>query len=76
MVWELKPRKVGNSVGIILPKEALARFDAEEGDAIYLADASDGGFRLAASNSAFARKMKAAGSLSRRYRRALKELAN
>lgn len=75
MVLELKLRKVGNSVGMVLPKEALARLNAGDGDAVYLTDAGDGGFRLTASNPEFARKMKAAESLSRRYRHALKELA-
>jgi putative addiction module antidote len=75
MVLELKLRKVGNSVGLVLPKEALAHLNAGDGDALYLTDATDGGFRLTASNPEFARKMKAAESLSRRYRHALKELA-
>ena len=75
MVLELKLRKVGNSVGLVLPKQALARLNAEEGDAVYLTAATDGGFRLTANNPEFARKMKAAESLSRRYRHALKELA-
>jgi putative addiction module antidote len=75
MVLLLKLRKVGNSVGLVLPKDALARLNADEGDAIYLTDAADGGFRLTANNPEFARKMKAAASLSRRYRHAMKELA-
>ena len=75
MVLELKLRKVGNSLGLILPKKALARLNAENGDAIYLTESTDGGFRLTASNPDFARKMKAAANLSRRYRHALKELA-
>ena len=32
MVLELKFRKVGNSVGVVLPKEALARLNLGEGD--------------------------------------------
>jgi putative addiction module antidote len=75
MVLELKLRRVGNSVGLVLPREALARLNAEEGDAVFLSEATDGGFRLTASNPEFARKMHAAESLSRRYRNALKELA-
>jgi len=74
MVLELKLRKVGNSVGLVLPKEALARLNADSGDAVFLTDATDG-FRLTASNPEFARKLKAAENLSRRYRHALKELA-
>jgi len=75
MVLEIKLRKVGNSVGLVLPKEALARLNADEGDDVYLTDSTEGGFRLTASTPEFARKMKAAESLSRRYRHALKELA-
>jgi putative addiction module antidote len=75
MVLELKLRKVGNSVGLILPKEALARLNAVEGDAVYLTEATPRGFRLTASNPDFAHKMKIAQRLSRRYRNALKELA-
>lgn len=75
MVLELKLRKVGNSVGLVLPKEALGRLNAEEGDLIYLTETTEGGFRLTASNPEFAEKMKVAERLSRRYRHALKELA-
>ncbi len=75
MVVELKLRKVGNSVGLVLPKEALARLNVEEGDALYLTETSDRGFRITANNPGFAQKMKVAERLSRRYRHALKELA-
>jgi putative addiction module antidote len=75
MVFRLKLRKVGNSVGLVLPKEALSRLNADNGDAVFLTETTDGGFRLTASNPDFARKMKAAESVSRRYRNALKELA-
>jgi putative addiction module antidote len=75
MVYELKLRKVGNSVGMVLPKEALARLNAAAGDALYLSETTDSGFRLTASSPEFARKMQVADSLSRRYRHALKELA-
>ena len=72
---ELKLRKVGNSVGVVLPKEALARLNADDGDAIHLTDTPDGGFRVTAANPEFARELKVAERLSRRYRHALKELA-
>jgi putative addiction module antidote len=75
MVLELKLRKVGNSTGLVLPREALARLNADEGDAVYLTETTDGGFRLTASNPEFAHKMKVAERLGRRYRHALKELA-
>jgi putative addiction module antidote len=75
MVLELRLRKIGNSVGIVLPKEALARLNADDGDAVYLSETTDGGFRITANNPEFGRKMKVAENLSRRYRHALKELS-
>jgi putative addiction module antidote len=75
MVLKLKLRKVGNSVGLVLPKEALARLNADDGDLVYLTETTDGGFRLTSGNPKFGRKMKAAESVIRRYRNALRELA-
>jgi putative addiction module antidote len=75
MVLELKLRKVGNSVGLVLPKQALARLRAGEGDTVVFTEASDGGFRITATNPGFAEKMAAAERISRRYRHALRELA-
>jgi len=78
MVLELKLRKVGNSVGVVLPKEALARLNVAEGDTVTLTDAPEGGLRVTpatAGREQFARQMKAAESVIRRYRNTLRELA-
>lgn len=75
MIVELKLRKVGNSVGVVLPKEALARLNAAEGDTLFLTEGADGAFRVTAQSPDFAKKMKVFESLSRRYRNALQELA-
>jgi putative addiction module antidote len=75
VVIELKVRKIGNSVGVVLPKEVLARLKVEEGDAVCLTDASDGTLRLAAANSEFARQMEAVQDVVSRYRNTLRELA-
>jgi putative addiction module antidote len=75
MVVELKLRKVGNSVGVVLPKEALSRMNVTEGDSVFLTETPDGGLRVTAESPDFAKKMKVIESLSRRYRNALKELA-
>ena len=75
MVLELKLRRVGNSVGVVIPKEALGRLNVQEGDTIVLTETTDGGFRLTATNPGFAEKMAVAEKLSRRYRNALSELA-
>jgi putative addiction module antidote len=75
MFSESKSRKVGNSLGAIIPKEVADRLNIEEGAALYFTEAPDGGVRLTANNPEFAKKMAVADSLSRRYRNALRELA-
>jgi len=74
MMLELKVRKIGNSLGLVLPKEALAQLKVEEGDTVTLTEAQDG-VRLTASNPEFAKSMEVFESLNRRYRNALRELA-
>ena len=74
MVLELKLRKVGNSVGLVLPREALAHLKVEEGDTVTLTESQDG-MRLTASNPEFAKTMAVFESLNRRYRNTLRELA-
>lgn len=75
MVVELKLRQLGNSVGTVIPKEALARLNAQEGDTLYLSESPEGGFRLTASDPEFAKTMEVAEAGMRRYRNALRELA-
>lgn len=74
MTLELKLRKVGNSVGLVLPKEVLAHLRVDEGDTVTLTEAQDG-VRLTASNPEFAKSMAVFEHLNRRYRNALRELA-
>jgi putative addiction module antidote len=38
----LKLTQIGNSVGVILPKEVLARLKVEKGDTLFLTDAVNG----------------------------------
>ncbi|MBP9224263.1 MAG: AbrB/MazE/SpoVT family DNA-binding domain-containing protein [Verrucomicrobiales bacterium] len=71
---ELKVRKIGNSLGIVLPKEVLSHLNVEEGDTMTLTESQDG-VRLTASNPEFAKSMAVFESLNRRYRSALRELA-
>jgi putative addiction module antidote len=75
MVRELKLRKIGNSVGVVLPKEVLSYLKVEEGDTVCVTEAPDGSVRVGASSAEFTRQMEAADEIVRRYRNALKELA-
>ena len=75
MVLDLKLRKIGNSVGLVLPKEALAHLHADEGDSVTLTEAADGRLLLSTSKAAVSEQLKIAQSLMQRYRNTLRELA-
>lgn len=75
MAIETKVRKIGNSLGIVLPKEALAALKVEEGATLYLTEAPQNSLRVTPEQPGFKEKMEVAGSLMRRYRNALRELA-
>lgn len=71
---KVKLRKIGNSVGVTLPKEALARLQVREGDELYLTTDSDG-MHLRPHDPLFEKKMELFERTNRRFRNALKELA-
>mgnify|MGYP006299919663 CR=1 FL=1 len=71
---KVKVTTVGNSVGIVLPKEALAKLHAEKGDVLYLIDTPEG-ITLTPYRPDFATQLDAAETVMRRYRNALRELA-
>jgi putative addiction module antidote len=72
---ELKVRKIGNSLGVVLPKEAISRLHAEEGDRLFLVEAPDGAYQLTPYDPAFEKKMKKAEELIGRYRNTLRALS-
>jgi putative addiction module antidote len=72
---ELKLRKIGNSLGVVLPKEAVARLNVGDGERLYLSEAPEGGYRLTPYDPAFALKMTKAEDIARRYRNTLRKLA-
>jgi putative addiction module antidote len=65
---------IGNSAGIILPKEMLARLKVEKGDTLYVSETS-AGFQLSPYDEEFGAKMEVADRVVRRYRDAFKKLA-
>ena len=70
----LTVRKVGNSLGVILPAEATAFLHVKEGDVLHLTESPDG-YRITPYDPEFERAMVAAEDLMTRYRNALRELA-
>jgi putative addiction module antidote len=65
---------IGNSAGIILPKETLARMNLEKGDVLYINETPTG-FHFSPYDEEFAAKMEVADRVVRRYRDAFKKLA-
>ena len=43
---ELKVRKIGNSLGVVLPKEAISRLRAGDGDRLFLVEGPNGAYQL------------------------------
>ncbi len=75
MTMKTKVRKIGNSYGIVLPKEALQAMMVKEGSTLYLTEAPESSLQITPERPGFEEKMKVAEGLMRRYRNALRELA-
>jgi putative addiction module antidote len=73
-VIQLKLTRIGNSVGAILPKEALARMHVDAGDTVYLTDAPDG-YRITPYDPDFAHQMGVAEGVMKKRRAVLRGLA-
>lgn len=71
---KLKITAIGNSAGVILPRELLARLRLAKGDAVYATELPDG-IKLAPFDPALARQMEAAVRVMRKRRTLLKKLA-
>ena len=70
----LKITRIGNSLGVILPKEITARLKLAKGDEIAAIDTPNG-VELSPYDPAFDEKMKTARRISKKYRNALRKLA-
>jgi putative addiction module antidote len=71
----LKLRKVGNSVGLVLPKEVLGHLRVGEGEDVFLIEGPNNSYRLTSFDPAFRKKMEKAEDIMARYRNTLRELA-
>ena len=71
---ELKVTTVGNSTGIVLSKEILAKLRVDKGDKLYVTE-TPSGIELTAYNPEFAVQMDAAEEIMRQDRDVLKKLA-
>jgi putative addiction module antidote len=71
----LKLTQIGNSVGVILPKEALAKLGVAKGDALYLTEAPGGDMRISAYDEGVAEDVSLGEAFMDRYRDTFRALA-
>ena len=71
---KLKITTVGNSAGIVLPKELMARLRLEKGDALYATELPDG-IKLSPFDPQLADQMEVAEKVMREDRNVLRKLA-
>jgi len=70
----LKVRKIGNSLGVVLPKEVLAKLRVSEGDELSVSETPNG-VALTRHDAELQEQIEAARRAMKRYRNALRELA-
>ncbi len=66
--------QIGNSLGIILPKEALTRLKVGKGDVLHLTESPDG-VRITPYDPQFEQQMVKARAVMKKRRSVLRELA-
>jgi putative addiction module antidote len=71
---KVKITQVGNSMGILLPKEALAKMKTGKGDTLYLVEGPDG-YTLTPYSQDFEEQMTAAEAALKNYRNTFRKLA-
>jgi putative addiction module antidote len=72
---KLKVRKVGNSLGLVLPKEVVSRLHTGEGEEVFLLEGPNNTYRITPFDPAFEKKMAKAEEIMTRYRNTLHSLA-
>ena len=70
----LKLTQIGNSVGLILPKEVLTRLKLEKGDTVFVTETPDG-VAVTRYDPTFEEQMDAARTIMKKRRATLHELA-
>ena len=72
---EIKVRKFGNSLGVVLPKEVIQRLKTRDGEALFLVEGPHGTYQITPYDPEFEKKMTKADDILRRYRNTLRALA-
>jgi putative addiction module antidote len=74
-VVELKVRKFGNSLGVVLPKEVINRLQTGDGEKLFLIESEAGDYRLTPYDPAFEKQMEKIEDVMSRYRNTLRALS-
>lgn len=73
-MYALKLTQIGNSVGVVLPKELLAQLHVGKGDTLFATESPEG-IRLTPFDPVFEQQMEAARQIMKKRRNVLRELA-
>ena len=73
--YVLQIRKIGNSLGFILPKDLLARLDLKEGDKMHVVEQAERGVKLSAYDPKQAKVMSIARQVVVEYKDTFRALA-
>ena len=70
----LKLTQIGNSVGVVIPKDVLSSMKVGRGDTVFLTEAPDG-YRLTPYDPGLAEQLEAGREFMREFRDSFHELA-
>ena len=70
----LKLTQIGNSVGVILPKEVLGKLKLEKGDSVFITETPDG-YAITPYDPAVEEQLQAGRDFMREYRDTFHQLA-
>lgn len=73
--FSLQIRRIGNSVGLILPKELLARLNLKEGDRLHVVEQPERAFKLSPYDPDHAETMSVAREVMHEYQDTFRALA-
>jgi len=71
----LKLTQIGNSVGVILPKDVLARMKLGKGDTVFFTEAANGGVTLSPYDPSLEEQLALGREFMREYRDTFHQLA-
>ncbi|MEJ8855585.1 AbrB/MazE/SpoVT family DNA-binding domain-containing protein [Variovorax robiniae] len=71
----LKLTQIGNSVGVILPKEMLAYLKVEKGDTLFVSESANGGYTLTPYDPELDEQVKLGREFMREFRDTFHQLA-